>query len=86
MPVLPSYRNQSTDLHSKSIDRFLDDANTGFYCVKLISKNENRLKFWTLKETFDQKMSKILEDHSLGLMLLKTRFQEKKVKKHVNLG
>ena len=27
--VLPSYRNQSTDLHSKSIDWFLYEGNTG---------------------------------------------------------
>ena len=30
MPVLPSYRNQSTDLHSKSIDWFLYESNTEF--------------------------------------------------------
>ena len=29
MPVLPSYRNQSIDLHSKSIDWFLYEGNTG---------------------------------------------------------
>ena len=29
VPVLPSYRNQSTDLHSKSIDRFPYEGNTG---------------------------------------------------------
>ena len=28
MPVFPSYRNQSTDLHSKSIDWFLYEGNT----------------------------------------------------------
>ena len=31
MPVLPSYRNQSIDLHSKPIDRFLYEGNTGTY-------------------------------------------------------
>ena len=29
MPVLPFYRNQSIDLHSKSIDWFLYGGNTG---------------------------------------------------------
>ena len=29
LPVLPSYRNQSTDLLSKSIDWFLNEGNTG---------------------------------------------------------
>ena len=29
IPVLPSYRNQSIDLHSKSIDWFLYEGNTG---------------------------------------------------------
>ena len=29
MPLLPSYRNQSIDLHSKSIDWFLYEGNTG---------------------------------------------------------
>ena len=33
MPVLPSYRDQSIDLHSKSIDWFLYEDNTGFYWV-----------------------------------------------------
>ena len=31
MPVLPSYRNQSIDLHSKSIDWFLYVDNTGIF-------------------------------------------------------
>ena len=35
MPVLPSYRRQSTDLRSKSIDWFLYEGNTGTYLVKL---------------------------------------------------
>ena len=34
MPVLLSYRNQSIDLHSKSIDRFLYEGNTGIQWVK----------------------------------------------------
>ena len=29
MPVLPSFRNQLIDLHSKSIDRFLYEGNNG---------------------------------------------------------
>ena len=29
MPVLPSYRNQSIDLHRKSIDWFLYEGNSG---------------------------------------------------------
>ena len=35
MSVLPSYRNQSIDLHSKSIDWFLYEGNTGLYWVKV---------------------------------------------------
>ena len=31
MPVLPSYKNQSTDLLCKSVDWFLYDGNTGIY-------------------------------------------------------
>ena len=37
MPVLPSYRNQSLDLHNKSIDWFLYEGNTGTYWVKQIN-------------------------------------------------
>ena len=37
MPVLPSYRNQSFDLHSKPIDWFLYEGNTGTQWVKEIS-------------------------------------------------
>ena len=33
MPVLLSYRNQSTDLHSKSIDWFLYEGNNDIYWV-----------------------------------------------------
>ena len=29
MPVLPTYRDQSVDLHSKSIDWFVYEGNTG---------------------------------------------------------
>ena len=29
VPVLPSYKNQSIDLHSKSVDWFLYEGNTG---------------------------------------------------------
>ena len=29
MPVLPSYRNHSVDLHNKSFDWFLYEGNTG---------------------------------------------------------
>ena len=34
MPVLPSYREQPADLHSKSIDWFLYEDNTGIERVK----------------------------------------------------
>ena len=36
MPVLPSYRNQSTDLHIKSIDWFLYEGNTETEWVKVV--------------------------------------------------
>ena len=32
--LLPSYRNQSIDLHNKSIDQFLCERNTGIEWVK----------------------------------------------------
>ena len=34
VPVLPSYRNKSIDLHSKSTDCFLYQGDTGTYWVK----------------------------------------------------
>ena len=37
MPVLPSYRNQSIDLHRKSINWFLYDGNIGIKLVNMIS-------------------------------------------------
>ena len=37
MPVLPSYRNQSIGLHSKSIGWFLYEGNTGTLWVKCAS-------------------------------------------------
>ena len=36
MPVLPSYRNKSINLHRKSVDWFLYEGNTGTQWVKLI--------------------------------------------------
>ena len=59
MPVLPSYRNQSIDLHSKSIDR---KDNTGISWIKMDYKDTEMLplpfllKFlimsrWTLTST-----------------------------------
>ena len=36
MPVLPSYRSQSIDFHSKSIDWLLYEDNTGIQWVKHI--------------------------------------------------
>ena len=38
MPVLPSYRSQSIDLHSKSIDWFLYEGNTDTLWVKRKNK------------------------------------------------
>ena len=35
MPVLPSYRNPSIDVQSKSTDWFRYEGNTGFYWVNL---------------------------------------------------
>ena len=39
MPVLPSYRPQSIDLHSKSTDWFLYEGNTGILWVKYLATN-----------------------------------------------
>ena len=36
VPVLPSYRNQSIDMHSKSIDWFQYEGDTGNYWVNVI--------------------------------------------------
>ena len=33
MPVLPTYKNHSIDLHSKSIDWFLCEGNIGIWCL-----------------------------------------------------
>ena len=44
VPVLPSYRNQSIDLYSKSIDWFLYEGNTGTKWVKYIWGNEKRFE------------------------------------------
>ena len=33
--MLPSYRNQSIDLHSKSVDWFPYEGNTGTYWVNI---------------------------------------------------
>ena len=41
MPVFPSYRNQSIDLHRKSIDWFLYEGNTGIYCIKKFARLVN---------------------------------------------
>ena len=44
MPVLPSYRNQSIDLHSKLIDRFIYEGNTGIQCVNYINVQQRPKK------------------------------------------
>ena len=44
MSVLPSYRNQSIDLHNKLIDWFLYEGNTGNYYV---NHNHNQRIFCT---------------------------------------
>ena len=38
MLMLPTYRNQSINLHSKSVDRFLYEGNTGLNVNSLLSK------------------------------------------------
>ena len=45
MPVLLSYRNQSIDLHSKSVDWFLDEGNISFMLIsfRLIKKADCKL-------------------------------------------
>ena len=45
MPVLPSYRNQSTDFLCKSIDWFLYEGNTGTLWINL------RFTVWSQKPT-----------------------------------
>ena len=37
MPVLPSYRNQSIELHNKSIDWFLYKSNTDIWWVNIVN-------------------------------------------------
>ena len=53
VPVLLSYRNQSIDLHSKSIDWFLHEGNTGIEWVKVIPINSFYHKWLT--STWDQR-------------------------------
>ena len=53
MPVLPSYRNQSIDVHSKSIDWFLYESNTSTQWVNYIPRNEEHsLRFYFLGSFF----------------------------------
>ena len=47
MPVLPSYRNQSTDLQSKSIDWFPYEGNTGISWVKVKIRKKNLSENYT---------------------------------------
>ena len=59
MSVLPSYRNQSIDLHSKSIDWFLYEGNTGISWVNLNNRNDARNicyhnPVWYLKIRLDE--------------------------------
>ena len=44
MPVLPSYRNQSIDLRSKSIDWFLYEGNTGILPMMKIKDRQSNLE------------------------------------------
>ena len=46
MPVLLSYRNQSIDLHGKSIDCFLYEGNIGTKWVKYIKQQLSNI--WSL--------------------------------------
>ena len=48
MPVLPSYRNESIDLQSKSIDWFLYEGNTGIQWVKSPAINARSLDKFSL--------------------------------------
>ena len=48
MPVLPWYRNQSIDLHSKSIDWFLYEGNTSICCVKTNYNDDFKIYFNSL--------------------------------------
>ena len=44
VPVLPSYRNQSIELHSKLIDWFLYEGNTGTLWVNVLKKLDSQVK------------------------------------------
>ena len=59
MSVLPLYRNQSIDLHSKSIDWFLCEGNTGISWVNPNNRNDARNicyhnPVWYLKIRLDE--------------------------------
>ena len=43
MPLLPSYRNQSTDLYSKSIDWFLYEATLAFNGLIVIINHDDKV-------------------------------------------
>ena len=59
MPVLPSYRNKSIDLNSKSIDWFLYEGNTG------ISYPNKQLLVQSQQQKRENKVRKALIDVSM---------------------
>ena len=53
--MLPTYRNQSIDLHNKSIDWFLYEVNTGNEWVKRKMINIEKIRFTPSNWKFQNK-------------------------------
>ena len=62
MPVLPSYRNHSIDLHSKSIDWLLYEGSTNILLIK-VGSQDWRISSYLLVPFFIVK-GLILEDYN----------------------
>ena len=52
VPVLPSYTIKSIDLHSKSIDWFPYEGNTGTYWVKYVNSKSNYVEITNYQVNF----------------------------------
>ena len=57
MPVLPSYRNQSIDLHTKSVDWFLCEGNTGIKWVNSFSLFDHQIKKLVTQTAIDKDLN-----------------------------
>ena len=63
MPVLPPYRNQSIDFHSKSIEICTANQLTGFYMRATLAFNG--LKYISIKKTNNKIIKKAIIIHKI---------------------